>query len=173
MSHPRRRNFSGEWRSAVLTGDDLIPWFLKCHHSTVSAKIRSHALYDSRIINATVFWWHSSTLSRHIALSYIVYKIKCNSLQAWTCSHYVYDAIPLCSAESVSLVSYIDGGLLSKIAEHTNQVTMQMIALFLIGIVKSKTPYKQLHWNTLYMKNAAFWDVTPCGSCKNRRFGGT
>jgi hypothetical protein len=23
------------------------------------------------------------------------------------------------------------------------------------------------------MKNAAFWDVTPCGSCKNRRFGGT
>jgi hypothetical protein len=23
------------------------------------------------------------------------------------------------------------------------------------------------------MKNALFWDVTPCGSCKNRRFGGT
>jgi hypothetical protein len=23
------------------------------------------------------------------------------------------------------------------------------------------------------MKNAAFWDLTPCGSCKNRRFGGT
>jgi hypothetical protein len=23
------------------------------------------------------------------------------------------------------------------------------------------------------MKNAAFWDVTPCGCCKNRRFGGT
>jgi hypothetical protein len=23
------------------------------------------------------------------------------------------------------------------------------------------------------MKNAIFWDVTPCGSCKNRRFGGT
>jgi hypothetical protein len=22
------------------------------------------------------------------------------------------------------------------------------------------------------MKNAAFWDVTPYGSCKNRRFGG-
>jgi hypothetical protein len=21
------------------------------------------------------------------------------------------------------------------------------------------------------MKNAAFWDVTPCGCCKNRRFG--
>jgi hypothetical protein len=23
------------------------------------------------------------------------------------------------------------------------------------------------------MKNAAFWDVTPCGACKNRRFGRT
>jgi hypothetical protein len=23
------------------------------------------------------------------------------------------------------------------------------------------------------MKNRVFWDVTPCGSCKNRRFGGT
>jgi hypothetical protein len=23
------------------------------------------------------------------------------------------------------------------------------------------------------MKNGVFWDVVPCGSCKNRRFGGT
>jgi hypothetical protein len=23
------------------------------------------------------------------------------------------------------------------------------------------------------IKNAVLWDVTPCGSCKNRRFGGT
>jgi hypothetical protein len=23
------------------------------------------------------------------------------------------------------------------------------------------------------MKNVVFWDVTPCGSSKNRRFGGT
>jgi hypothetical protein len=23
------------------------------------------------------------------------------------------------------------------------------------------------------MENGAFWDVTPCGSCKNRRSGGT
>jgi hypothetical protein len=25
----------------------------------------------------------------------------------------------------------------------------------------------------LTMKNGVFWDVTRCGSCKNRRFGGT
>jgi hypothetical protein len=23
------------------------------------------------------------------------------------------------------------------------------------------------------VKNAVFWDLTPCGSCENRRFGGT
>jgi hypothetical protein len=23
------------------------------------------------------------------------------------------------------------------------------------------------------MKNVVFWDVEPCGSCRNRRFGGT
>jgi hypothetical protein len=28
---------------------------------------------------------------------------------------------------------------------------------------------EQLHGT---MKNGVFWDVTPCGSCKNRRFGG-
>jgi hypothetical protein len=25
---------------------------------------------------------------------------------------------------------------------------------------------------TVTMKNVVFWDVTPCGSCKNRHFGG-
>jgi hypothetical protein len=24
-----------------------------------------------------------------------------------------------------------------------------------------------------HLKNDVFWDVTPCDSCKNRRFGGT
>jgi hypothetical protein len=24
-----------------------------------------------------------------------------------------------------------------------------------------------------YVKNGVFWDVTPCGSCKNQSFGGT
>jgi hypothetical protein len=25
--------------------------------------------------------------------------------------------------------------------------------------------------SSCYLKNGIFWDVTPCGSCKNRRFG--
>jgi hypothetical protein len=28
-------------------------------------------------------------------------------------------------------------------------------------------------FTTVTMKNGVFWDVTLCGSCKNRRFGGT
>jgi hypothetical protein len=27
--------------------------------------------------------------------------------------------------------------------------------------------------NILNLKNGVFWVVAPCGSCKNRRFGGT
>jgi hypothetical protein len=27
-------------------------------------------------------------------------------------------------------------------------------------------------YTAVTMKNAVFWDVTPCDSCKNRRFGG-
>jgi hypothetical protein len=27
-------------------------------------------------------------------------------------------------------------------------------------------------FTAMTMKNGVFWDVTPCGSCKNRRFGG-
>jgi hypothetical protein len=26
--------------------------------------------------------------------------------------------------------------------------------------------------NSISVKNCVFWDITPCGSCKNRRFGG-
>jgi hypothetical protein len=29
------------------------------------------------------------------------------------------------------------------------------------------------HMIRLNQKNGVFWDVTPCGSCNNRRFGGT
>jgi hypothetical protein len=27
-------------------------------------------------------------------------------------------------------------------------------------------------FSAVIMKNGVFWDVTPCGSCKNRRLGG-
>jgi hypothetical protein len=28
-------------------------------------------------------------------------------------------------------------------------------------------------FTVVIMENGVFWDVTPCGACKNRRFGGT
>jgi hypothetical protein len=36
---------------------------------------------------------------------------------------------------------------------------------------KSINNHKKNYLSTL--KNGVFWVVTPCGSCKNRRFGGT
>jgi hypothetical protein len=41
-----------------------------------------------------------------------------------------------------------------------------------IAIVVVTLIYRS-HKHTDLMKNGVFWDVTPCGSCKNRRFGGT
>jgi hypothetical protein len=39
---------------------------------------------------------------------------------------------------------------------------------------KTKTGYVRLEFFTaVIMQNGVFWDVTPCGSRKNRRFGGT
>jgi hypothetical protein len=40
----------------------------------------------------------------------------------------------------------------------------------------SSEPFRLLRFEVftaVTMKNGVLWDVTPCGSCKNRRFGGT
>jgi hypothetical protein len=47
--------------------------------------------------------------------------------------------------------------------------------------VRIKSAYKKVKLSyvrfevlpTVTMKNGVFWDVTPCDSCNNRRFGGT
>jgi hypothetical protein len=40
-----------------------------------------------------------------------------------------------------------------------------------IGLAQDKYRWRAIV--NLVMNKAVFWDVTPCGSCKNRRFGGT
>jgi hypothetical protein len=47
-----------------------------------------------------------------------------------------------------------------------------------IQIVFEATPYnyhqcKIWGFQGVTKKNGVFWDVTPCGSCNSRRFGGT
>jgi hypothetical protein len=44
----------------------------------------------------------------------------------------------------------------------------QKTAFFMVTAVETSN----FTLNTL-VKNGVFWDVTPCGSYKNRRFGGT
>jgi hypothetical protein len=45
----------------------------------------------------------------------------------------------------------------------------------MLGIVhKKKELYESFEvFMAVTMKNGVFWDVTPCGTCKNRRFSGT
>jgi hypothetical protein len=43
--------------------------------------------------------------------------------------------------------------------------------LSLVRIMRSYVRFEV--FTAVTVKNVFFWDVTPCGSCKNRRFGGT
>jgi hypothetical protein len=58
-----------------------------------------------------------------------------------------------------------------------------MLRVLNIRIWKKKIPFKlEIYvrgdilrievFTAVTMKNGVFWDVTPCGSCKNRHFGG-
>jgi hypothetical protein len=42
-------------------------------------------------------------------------------------------------------------------------------------LVRTASKLEQLHLleMSFYIKNAIFWDVMPCGSCKNQHFRGT
>jgi hypothetical protein len=42
-----------------------------------------------------------------------------------------------------------------------------------VSIDFTKTVLRKVARSTPDVKNGVFLDVTPCGSCKNRRFGGT
>jgi hypothetical protein len=48
--------------------------------------------------------------------------------------------------------------------------------IYVFGIflpINSGSFVKFEDFTAVTMKNGVFWDVTLCGSCKNRRFGGT
>jgi hypothetical protein len=48
------------------------------------------------------------------------------------------------------------------------------INIFLHANLKLVERYVRFEvFTAVTMKNGVFWDVMPCGSCKNRRFGGT
>jgi hypothetical protein len=51
-------------------------------------------------------------------------------------------------------------------------ISRNSIHRFQWGPEKENTDTEKLYVS-LHMKNGVFWVVTPCGSCKNRRFGGT
>jgi hypothetical protein len=41
------------------------------------------------------------------------------------------------------------------------------------GLLSMREVAKQVRDKHTFCKNGVFWDVTPCDSCKNRRFGAT
>jgi hypothetical protein len=53
-----------------------------------------------------------------------------------------------------------------------------VVSMFQLGVMPDvrADPFQLVRFEVftaVTMKNGGFWDVMPCGSCKNRRFGGT
>jgi hypothetical protein len=55
-------------------------------------------------------------------------------------------------------------------AGHVARIDAKKGIYDVIGKVRGKVMTRKIKKQ---VKNGVFWDVTPCGSCKNRRFGGT
>jgi hypothetical protein len=54
------------------------------------------------------------------------------------------------------------------------QDSINMIILILVSTwSRGRDDVRCGVFTAVTMKNGISWDVTPCGSCKNRRFGGT
>jgi hypothetical protein len=70
-------------------------------------------------------------------------------------------------------------GMLRLVALVRTDVSEELSASFIrvtgigeLGTTLAVTSNRRtLRRNTKYLKNGFFWDVTPCGSCKNQRFG--
>jgi hypothetical protein len=64
------------------------------------------------------------------------------------------------------------------VRQEPHGVTTQKTPFFIVTAVKTSNltyigPVRHEVFTAVTMQNGDLWDVTPCGSCKNRRFGGT
>jgi hypothetical protein len=57
----------------------------------------------------------------------------------------------------------------SQVGLSANQSVGQSFSLLVTSIIYVRFEV----FTAVTMKNGVFWDVRPCDSCKNRRFGGT
>jgi hypothetical protein len=64
------------------------------------------------------------------------------------------------------------GELGTKLAVSRNRRTLQKVE-FKLFLTLANVVYERFEvFTAVSMKNGIFWNVTTCGSCKNRRFGG-
>jgi hypothetical protein len=106
-------------------------------------------------------------------------------------------AVHICSSQPMYVVDFGPGDALQRMrrrklqsqqSEHRKCTGTQEFYRFFFLYVQYQTFLRFLsEWDlldailfpllylglVLHMKNAVFWDVIPCDSCQNRRFGGT
>jgi hypothetical protein len=68
----------------------------------------------------------------------------------------------------------VSSGLLRRLALVRSNVSEEFSASFIrVTRIGEKGKTQTTTKIAFLMKNGVFWVVTPCGACKNRRFGGT
>jgi hypothetical protein len=68
--------------------------------------------------------------------------------------------------------SHLTGNTLQLHCKHQPVNMIRKLSPSTVSIVRHTVVGFEV-FTAVIMKNAVFWDVTLCGSCKNRRFGGT
>jgi hypothetical protein len=72
--------------------------------------------------------------------------------------------------EEYCRIVYCGKGAIQEFPEHKNK---HLLSLYFSEFIEQlRKVGNQEIFMAVTMKNAIFWDITPCGSCKNRRFGG-
>jgi hypothetical protein len=82
------------------------------------------------------------------------------------------------TAESSGFLNFIDFLANKRHTRHQQMCPAGAYRVELILLTTTLRNYVNIHvrfevFTAMIMKNGVFWDVTPCGSCKNRPFGET
>jgi hypothetical protein len=102
------------------------------------------------------------------------------------CAHHLNKLYTFCTDTKTSCRYTFSGTLRCKVTTRTSvfsDVTLHSVEQFTrtvftlippnTGMYQSEQMASHSSKPQTQLKNGVFWDVAPCGSCKNRRFGGT
>jgi hypothetical protein len=195
VSHPRRRNTSNEANvssAEVPTGlfqnknDDVSvrdATIVRCERSPhclgMSTATGNYVIYVYAILGLhhRVTAWHSAhggTLERPSLAQAVPEPNGVPRISLMACLILILCLFPFlcpCPLPCILLLSLCARSSSADVVHRKQEVDFSITTTRLAVLITVVYPYSAL--GTFLTQNGVFWDVTPCDSCKNRRFGGT